>query len=44
MSNVLVTGASGFLGATVVARLLEAGHSVIQLDGTLSTISQTDGA
>jgi len=32
MSNVLVTGASGFLGAMVMARLLEAGHQAIGLD------------
>lgn len=32
MSKVLVTGASGFLGATVAARLLETGHSMIGLD------------
>jgi len=34
MANVLVTGASGFLGAKVVPRLLEAGHSVVGLDPT----------
>jgi nucleoside-diphosphate-sugar epimerase len=32
MSNVLVTGSNGFLGAKVVARLLKAGHYVIGLD------------
>ena len=32
MANVLVTGASGFLGAKVVPRLWEAGHSVVGLD------------
>jgi nucleoside-diphosphate-sugar epimerase len=32
MANVLVTGASGFLGGAVMSRLLQAGHSAIGLD------------
>ena len=32
MANVLVTGASGFLGAAVNARLLTAGHHAVGLD------------
>ena len=32
MATVLVTGASGFLGATVMPRLLQAGHQAIGLD------------
>ena len=32
MANVLVTGASGFLGDTVIARLLTAGHHAVGLD------------
>ena len=32
MANVLVTGASGFLGAAVMSRLLQAGHRAVGLD------------
>ena len=32
MTNVLVTGASGFLGATVITRVVGAGHYAISLD------------
>ena len=32
MANVLVTGASGFLGTAVIARLLTAGHYTVGLD------------
>ena len=41
MANVLVTGASGFLGLAVMTRVLAGGHSAIGLDPAPAALLQS---
>ena len=41
--NILVTGSSGWLGQTLVPRLVRAGHKVVGLDPEPGPIRDEDG-
>ena len=43
MSHILITGASGLLGAEVVERLLDAGHSVVGVTHSVRDITTNSG-